>query len=122
MQTSKAVEVVKSIADSSKHITVSEVGSHISEAMTSAAAKSKTKGGIISFIKRLVMRLFTYFTSRKNWTKPGFWIGIIFMLRCLQAFTREYGLTLFKKQISGQHVFLTGAGSGIGRLMAIRLG
>ena len=28
----------------------------------------------------------------------------------------------FKKDISNDHVFLTGAGQGIGRLMAIRLG
>jgi hypothetical protein len=122
MQTNVGSEVVRSIADSSKHIKVSDVSSHIGEAMAGAVAKNKSKGGIISFLKRLVVRLFSYFTTRKNWTKPGFWIGIFFLLRCLQAFTREYGLTLFKKQISGQHVFLTGAGSGIGRLMAIRLG
>jgi all-trans-retinol dehydrogenase (NAD+) len=27
----------------------------------------------------------------------------------------------FQKDISGKHVFLTGAGSGLGRLLAIRL-
>lgn len=34
----------------------------------------------------------------------------------------EYGWNPLKKNLSGYHVFLTGAGSGIGRLMAIKLG
>ena len=34
----------------------------------------------------------------------------------------EYGRNPFKKSLTGNHVFLTGAGSGIGRLMAIRFG
>jgi NAD(P)-dependent dehydrogenase (short-subunit alcohol dehydrogenase family) len=34
----------------------------------------------------------------------------------------EYGLNPFKKNLQGEHVFLTGAGSGIGQSMAIKLG
>lgn len=34
----------------------------------------------------------------------------------------EYGMNPFKKSLKGDHVFLTGAGSGIGRLLAVRLG
>jgi all-trans-retinol dehydrogenase (NAD+) len=34
----------------------------------------------------------------------------------------EYGLHPFKKNLKGDHVFLTGAGGGIGRLIAIRMG
>ena len=34
----------------------------------------------------------------------------------------EYGRNPFKKSLEGNHVFLTGAGSGIGRLMAVRFG
>ena len=34
----------------------------------------------------------------------------------------EYGMNPLKKQLKNDHVFLTGAGGGIGRLMAIRLG
>ena len=34
----------------------------------------------------------------------------------------EFGRNPFKKSLKSDHVFLTGAGSGIGRLMAIRLG
>ena len=47
---------------------------------------------------------------------------MIIGLRALTVFSREYGFTLFKKNLKGEHVFLTGAGSGLGRLMAIRLG
>ena len=43
-------------------------------------------------------------------------------LRLLLSFLREYGLTLGKKNISKDHVFLTGAGGGLGRLMARKLG
>lgn len=34
----------------------------------------------------------------------------------------EYGHNPFKKSLKTDHVFLTGAGGGIGRLMAINLG
>lgn len=34
---------------------------------------------------------------------------------------KEYGW-LGKKKLEGDHVFLTGAGSGIGRIMALRFG
>lgn len=35
---------------------------------------------------------------------------------------REYGLTPFKKDLGREHIFLTGAGSGLGRLMAQKFG
>lgn len=34
----------------------------------------------------------------------------------------ERGWNPFKKNLKNDHVFLTGAGGGIGRLMALRLG
>ena len=68
------------------------------------------------------MKVISWFTSKQNWKKPGFWIVVYVGLRCLTVFCREYGFTLFKKVLKGEHVFLTGAGSGIGRLMAIKLG
>lgn len=62
-------------------------------------------------------------TSAKNWrSNPKLWIGALIGLRLLLVFLREYGLTLFKKDLSKEHVFLTGAGNGIGRLMARRFG
>ena len=43
-------------------------------------------------------------------------------LKAAYTFLNEYGLNPLKKSLNGDHVFLTGAGSGIGRLMAIRFG
>lgn len=69
------------------------------------------------------MSLLKYVSKGKNWrTSPKLWISAIIGLRLLLVFLREYGLTLGKKSLDKEHVFLTGAGSGIGRLMAQRLG
>ena len=73
--------------------------------------------------KDLIARFFTFIFTAKNWaTKKRLWIGAIIFLRFLFQFCREYGLTLGKKSLKGEHIFLTGAGSGIGRMMAIRFG
>ena len=61
-------------------------------------------------------------TDPKNLRRPRFWIWAYIFLRLITAILREFGLTLFKKNLKNEHVFLTGAGSGIGRLMAIKLG
>ena len=42
-------------------------------------------------------------------------------LRSVQQFLRINGL-YFKKSVKGQHVVITGSGSGIGREMALMLG
>jgi NAD(P)-dependent dehydrogenase (short-subunit alcohol dehydrogenase family) len=34
----------------------------------------------------------------------------------------EYGFNPFKKSLEGEHVFLTGAGSGLGQSLAVKLG
>ena len=68
------------------------------------------------------MRLFAYLTNPKSWQEgPKIWIWAFIFLRCLYVFLKERGWA-GKKDLSGDHVFLTGAGSGIGRLMAIRFG
>jgi all-trans-retinol dehydrogenase (NAD+) len=46
----------------------------------------------------------------------------LIFLKAAYTFLNEYGLNPLKKSLNGDHVFLTGAGSGIGRLMAIRFG
>ena len=87
------------------------------------AAKVSPRMGFLNRIKDMFMRLLNYVSTGKNWrTKPAIWIGALIFLRFLLQFLREYGLTLFKKDLSKEHIFLTGAGSGIGRLMAQRFG
>jgi hypothetical protein len=63
-----------------------------------------------------------YFKNPANWTRPKFWMLVLVLLRALYVFMLEYGLHPFKKNLKSDHVFLTGAGGGIGRKMAIRLG
>lgn len=58
----------------------------------------------------------------QNWKRKRTWIGAFILLRAAYVAMNEYGKNPFKKSLNGDHVFLTGAGSGIGRLMAIRLG
>lgn len=58
----------------------------------------------------------------KNWLKTRTWIGAFILLRAAYVTMNEYGKNPFKKALGKDHVFLTGAGSGLGRLMAIRLG
>mmetsp|Transcript_1172 Transcript_1172/g.1764 ORF Transcript_1172/g.1764 Transcript_1172/m.1764 type:complete len:128 (-) Transcript_1172:821-1204(-) len=79
--------------------------------------------GFLNRIKDLFFRLFNYVTTGKNWkSNPKLWIGSLIFLRLLLVFLREYGLTLNKKNLSKEHIFLTGAGSGLGRLMARKFG
>jgi hypothetical protein len=66
--------------------------------------------------------MIAFFVNPKNHRRPKFWIIIAILLRALYVIMLEYGLHPFKKNLKGEHVFLTGAGGGIGRLMAIRLG
>lgn len=54
--------------------------------------------------------------------KKRTWVGAFVLLRAAYIAMNEYGNNPFKKSLAKDHVFLTGAGSGIGRLMAIRLG
>ena len=95
----------------------------IDSTFSQGGASSSQKMGLLLRIKDWFQRLFAFVTTAKNWkSSPKLWIGALIGLRLLYQFLREYGLTLFKKDLSKDHVFLTGAGSGIGRLMAERLG
>ena len=53
---------------------------------------------------------------------PKFWILSSIAARCAYLAMNEYGLNPFKKALKDEHVFLTGAGGGIGRPIAVRLG
>ena len=56
--------------------------------------------------------------TKKQITKLGFYL--LLLIWGFYAYLKNKGL-LKKKSIKGQHIFITGAGSGIGRQMAIRL-
>ena len=76
----------------------------------------------LEYVKKIVIRLFRWLTNPKSWKEsPKVWIFSLWVLRSLYVFLKEYGW-LRKKSLAGDHVFLTGAGSGIGRMMAVRFG
>jgi len=82
----------------------------------------KKPRSIVQFVKRMLMRLVGYFLNKENWKKPKFWIMTYLGLRAVTVFCREYGYAPFKKDLKGEHVFITGSGGGLGRLTAIKLG
>ena len=59
------------------------------------------------------------FWANGGFTRPKHIIVILILLWALYTFFRERGW-LPKKSVRGKHIFLTGAGSGLGRGMAIR--
>lgn len=64
-----------------------------------------------------------YLADPSNWIKnPRFYILLVFVLRTLYVIMNERGLNPFKKNLTKDHVFLTGAGMGIGKLMASKFG
>ena len=85
-----------------------------------------TKAEQLSFLMKLkdmFMRLLRYVSDGQNWiSSPKLWIWAFIAIRLILAFLRKHGLTLGKKSLSKDHVFLTGAGSGLGRFMALKLG
>ena len=95
----------------------------VDDIVTKVTMPDVKRTGFFARIKELIIRFVRFITKPKNWrANPKLWIGAIIGLRLLLSFCREYGLTFGKKPLDKEHVFLTGAGSGIGRLMAQRLG
>lgn len=77
---------------------------------------------LMRFVARLCKQALRLVLSADTWKMKRTWIGAAIALRAAYVFMNEYGLNPFKKSLKGDHVFLTGAGSGIGRGMAIKLG
>ena len=59
--------------------------------------------------------------AKKQLKKKRTWLLIAIILRAAYVIMNEYGFNPFKKALKKDHVFLTGAASGFGRLMAIQL-
>ena len=72
-----------------------------------------------------IRKIFAYLKA--NWTKNGGFKSkwnitmILVILYSIYAVLKKNGYW-FKTSIKGKHVFLTGAASGLGRLVALRLG
>jgi len=71
---------------------------------------------LLQLIRRGIARL----ADPSVWTKKRAWVLLALLLRFGYVFMNEHGLNPFKKSLVDDHVFLTGAATGIGRLLAIR--
>jgi len=60
-----------------------------------------------------------WFVNNGGFRSPKVVFMLSLFLYCFYVFIKQRGW-LPKKSIRGEHIFLTGAGSGIGRLMAIQ--
>ena len=63
--------------------------------------------------------LINKFDEMGGFSSKMFWLVIFFALWALWVFARENGC-IRKKNVNGKHIFITGAGSGLGREMAMR--
>jgi hypothetical protein len=73
-------------------------------------------------IIKMARKIVSFILKAESWKLKRTWIGALFILRMAYVAMNEYGKNPFKKALKGDHVFLTGAGSGIGRMMAIKFG
>ena len=87
----------------------------------SSGFSAKIKG-ILMMLLKLMKRVVRMMLSFETWKQKKTWIGALVGLRAAYVLMNEYALNPFKKILQGDHVFLSGAGSGIGQLMAIKLG
>ncbi len=92
------------------------------DAPTSPFNIRTTAGKVIAYLAKVAKMLLVWLMQPKNWLKKRTWIGAFILLRAAYVTMNEYGKNPFKKSLNKDHVFLTGAGSGLGRLMAVRLG
>jgi all-trans-retinol dehydrogenase (NAD+) len=87
-----------------------------------ATGMAKYRMLITKWLKRSVRIIMSSLTNPETWKKPSSWIYLTIFLRLAYVFMNHNGLNPFKKNIEGHHVFLTGAGGGLGKLLALRMG
>jgi hypothetical protein len=63
---------------------------------------------------KLMKKVIGMVLSLETWKQKRTWIGALVGLRAAYVLMNEYALNPFKKNLTGDHVFLSGAGSGIG--------
>lgn len=76
----------------------------------------------MSFVIKMARKVVVFILRADSWKLKRTWIGALIFLRLAYVAMNEYGMNPFKKSLQGDHCFLTGAGGGIGRGMAIKLG
>lgn len=69
-------------------------------------------------IKKLTF-IQTYFKNVGGFKSKRVWVAILVFLWAFYKFCKEMGW-LPKKSVKDKHVFITGAGSGLGRIMALK--
>ena len=74
----------------------------------------------VKWLKALVIYLLTKWKQRGGIRSKRNLLCIVILFQLLYIMRREMGWQR-KKKIEGKHIFLTGASSGLGRLVAIRL-
>jgi all-trans-retinol dehydrogenase (NAD+) len=74
---------------------------------------------IQDFLLRIWQNLKTNFHKNGGWKSKKNFLMMFLFLWALHTFLRERGW-LPKKSVRGKHIFITGAGSGLGRMMAIK--
>lgn len=82
----------------------------------------QTAKRFMATLSKHLKKIVDWVINPENWKRKRTWVLAILFLKVAKTFLNEYGMNPLKKSLNGDHVFLTGAGSGIGRLMAIRLG
>lgn len=75
--------------------------------------KAKLKG-LMLLVAKFMKKVADVVVNPETWKKKKSLIFALVFLRCAYVLMNEYGMNPFKKSLKGDHVFLTGAGSGIG--------
>jgi hypothetical protein len=99
-----------------KTVNLDSVVPHSAPGLKSAGSK------VVKYLFKVAKMLVLWLMKPENWLRKRTWVAAFVLLRAAYVTMNEYGKNPFKKQLDKDHVYLTGAGSGIGRLMAVRLG
>ena len=79
-------------------------------------------GNIIIRLVNLIKHFIKKLVRTSTWQKKRNWLKALICLRLLYAAMNRFALNPWKKSLKNDHVFITGAGSGLGRGLAIKLG